>query len=70
MRLDRNASRAYQSVRRFVYKLRGTQVPQARAVILTAPGEDYVECRVMVRDTLEGKAGQQKLGGCGRRRFP
>ena len=30
----------YQSVRRFAYKLRGTQVPQARAVILTAPGEE------------------------------
>src|SRR5882724_8642637 len=26
----------YQSVRRFAYKLRGAQVPQARAVILTA----------------------------------
>src|SRR5438876_7840047 len=30
----------YQSVRRFAYQLRGTQVPQARAVILTAPGEE------------------------------
>src|SRR5208282_788169 len=30
----------YQSVRRFAYKLRGAQVPQARAVILTAPGEE------------------------------
>jgi hypothetical protein len=39
----------YQSVRRFAYKLRGAQVPEARAVILTAPGEDYGECRVMVR---------------------
>ncbi len=29
----------YQSVRRFAYKLCGAQVPQARAVILTAPGE-------------------------------
>jgi hypothetical protein len=27
----------YQSVRRFAYKLRGAQIPQARAVILTAP---------------------------------
>src|SRR5216683_1834568 len=30
----------YQSVRRFAYKLRGAQVPPARAVILTAPGEE------------------------------
>jgi transposase len=30
----------YQSVRRFAYKLRGAQVPQARAVILTPPGEE------------------------------
>jgi transposase len=30
----------YQSVRRFAYKLRGAQVPHARAVILTAPGEE------------------------------
>jgi len=29
----------YQSVRRFAYKLRRAQVPQARAVILTSPGE-------------------------------
>lgn len=28
------------NVRRFAYKLRGAQVPQARAVILTAPGEE------------------------------
>src|ERR1700728_2361573 len=30
----------YQSVRRFAYKLRGAQLPQARAGILTAPGEE------------------------------
>ncbi len=30
----------YQSVRRFAYKLRGAQVPQAREVILTAPREE------------------------------
>jgi transposase len=30
----------YQSVRRFAYKLRGAQVPHARAVILTAPGQE------------------------------
>ena len=46
----------YQRVRRFAYKLRGAQVPPARAVILTAPGEDNGECRVIVRDTLEGRS--------------
>ena len=30
----------YQTVKRFVRKLRGTQSPQPRAVILTAPGEE------------------------------
>ena len=39
----------YQTVKRFVRKLRGNQPPQPRAVIITAPGEDYGECRVMVR---------------------
>ena len=39
----------YQSVQRFVGKLRGTAEPEARAVIQTAPGEDYGESGVMVR---------------------
>ena len=30
----------YQTVKRFVRKLRGNQEPQPRAVILTAPGEE------------------------------
>ena len=30
----------YQTVKRFVRKLRGNQPPQARAVILTAPEEE------------------------------
>ena len=46
---DQGFSAGYQSVRRYIYRLRGSQTPQARAVILTAPGEDYGECRVMVR---------------------
>jgi len=37
---DYGVQGGYQSVRRFAYKLRGAQVPQARAVILTAPGEE------------------------------
>lgn len=48
----------YQSVGRFVRKLRGSQVPQARAVIMTAPGEeaqvDY-GTGPMVRDPQSGK---------------
>ena len=39
----------YQSVKRFVRKLRGSQSPEACAVIETAPGEDYGKSRVMVR---------------------
>ncbi len=39
----------YASVRRFVQRLRGTAVPDARVVIVTTPGEDYGECRVMER---------------------
>jgi hypothetical protein len=33
-------SSSYQSVQRFVRRLRGTQLPQARAVIITPPGEE------------------------------
>ena len=39
----------YKSVNRFVRKLRGSQSPEACAVIETAPGEDYGESGVMVR---------------------
>src|SRR6185437_2020237 len=53
-----------QSVRRFAYKLRGTQVPQARAVILTAPGEegqvDYGS-GPMVREPQSGKYRRTRL---------
>jgi len=48
----------YQSVRHFAYKLRRAQVPPARAVILTAPGEegqvDYGS-GPMVREAKSGK---------------
>jgi len=54
----------YQSVRRFAYKLRGAQLPQARAVILTAPGEegqvDYGS-GPMVRDPQSGKYRRTRL---------
>ena len=54
----------YQSVKRFVRKLRGNQRPQPRAVILTAPGEesqvDY-GTGPMVRDPQSGKYRRTRL---------
>ena len=40
---------AYESVKRYVRKLRGAVSPEPRAVILTASGEDYGESGVMLR---------------------
>jgi transposase len=55
---------AYQSVKRYVRKLRGAPSPEPRAVILTAPGEeaqvDYGE-GPMVRDPLSGKYRRVRL---------
>jgi hypothetical protein len=45
-------NQGYQSVKRFANKIRPTQVLQARPVIVTAPGEDYGEFRVMLRSLL------------------
>jgi len=45
---DRGFPAGYASVKRFVLKLRGGATPEARAIIVTAPGEDYGECRVML----------------------
>ena len=39
---------AYESVKRFVRKLRGPASPDPRAVIVTEPGQDYGKFRVMV----------------------
>src|SRR6266849_3609400 len=54
----------YQTVKRFVRKLRGNQSPQARAVILTAPGEeaqvDYGS-GPMVRNPQTGKYRRTRL---------
>jgi transposase len=54
----------YQTVKRFVRKLRGNQPLQPRAVILTAPGEeaqvDY-GTGPMVRDPLTGKYRRRRL---------
>jgi len=38
----------YQSVRRFVRSLQASSAPEARAIIETAPGEDYGESGVML----------------------
>ncbi len=45
---DHGFTAGYASVRRFVGRLRGASAPAARVVIVTAPGEDYGKCRVMV----------------------
>jgi transposase len=54
----------YPSVKRFVRQLRGTQIPSARVVIETAPGEeaqvDY-GTGPMVRDPLSGKYRRTRL---------
>jgi hypothetical protein len=55
---------AYESVKRYVRKLRGTQQPEARAIIQTAPGEesqvDY-GAGPMVRDAQSGKYRRTRL---------
>jgi transposase len=54
----------YQSVKRYVRKLRGSRTPEARVVIETAPGEeaqvDY-GTGPMVRDPLSGKYRRTRL---------
>jgi transposase len=54
----------YQSVRRFLHKLRGSQTPEARVVIETAPGEeaqvDY-GAGPMVRDPHTGQYRRTRL---------
>jgi transposase len=56
---------SYQSVKRFVRKLRATQPPQARVVIITAPGEeaqvDYGSKGPMVRDAQTAKYRRTRL---------
>jgi len=57
-------TRGYQSVWRFVRKLRGSQIPQAHPAIVTAPGEeaqvDY-GTGPMVRDPQSGKYRRTRL---------
>ena len=45
---DHGFTARYASVRRFVLKLRGSAPAEARAVITTAPGEDYGKSCVML----------------------
>ena len=71
---DSGFNGGYQTVKRFVRKLRGNQPPQPRAVIITAPGEesqvDYGN-GPMVRDTQTGKYRRTRLFvltlGCSRK---
>jgi transposase len=62
---DTGFSGSYQTVKRFVRKLRGNQPAPARAVILTAPGEeaqvDYGSRGPMVRDAQTGKYRRTRL---------
>ncbi len=61
---DYGFTSSYQSVKRYVQKRRGSQLPQATAVILTAPGEeaqvDY-GTGPMVRDPHSGKYRRTRL---------
>jgi hypothetical protein len=61
---DYGFTSSYQTVKRYVHKRRGSQLPQATAVILTAPGEeaqvDY-GTGPMVRDPQRGKYRRTRL---------
>lgn len=61
---DYGFASSYQSVKRYIHKRRGSQLPQAMAVILTAPGEeaqvDY-GTGPMVRDPHSGKYRRTRL---------
>src|SRR6202171_2576661 len=61
---DQGFAGSYQTVKRFVRKLRGPQLPEAAGIILTAPGEeaqvDYGS-GPMVRDAQSGKYHRTRL---------
>jgi len=50
---DHGFPAGYASVRRFVSALRQQPTAEARAVITTAPGEDYVDSRVMLSPPID-----------------
>jgi hypothetical protein len=60
---DHGLSAGYQSVRRYIYALRGPQTPQTPAVILTAPGEEAQlgQRAPMVREPQSGKYRRTRL---------
>jgi len=62
---DSGFSSSYQTVKRFVRKLRGSQPARTRAVIVTPPGEeaqvDYGSKGPMVRDAQTGKYRRTRL---------
>ena len=61
---DHGFAGSYQTVKRFVRKIRGSQLPQAAGIILTTPGEeaqiDYGS-GPMVRDPQSGKYRRTRL---------
>jgi transposase len=61
---DHGYAGGYQTVKRFVHKLRGPRRPEAAGIILTAPGEeaqvDYGSAP-MVRDPQSGKYRRTRL---------
>ena len=61
---DHGFPASYTSVRRFVSTVRQQPAVEARAVITTDPGEDYVESRVMLREADQGRqlADRRHLG--------
>ena len=61
---------AYQSVKRFVGKLRGCRLPEARVVIETPPGEDYGKSRVMLRAAAPVARGQRRAASLADPSFP
>ena len=58
-------SAGYTSVRRFVLKLRGAALAEARVVIMTAAGEAYGETGVMVSSAaIATPIGSRRAGRC------
>jgi hypothetical protein len=60
----------YQSVRRFVRHLQAKSVPEPRAVIQTAPAEDYGKSRVMLRAAAPVASPQRRAASFAPSNFP
>ena len=63
---DHGFAARYASVRRFVSSVRQQPAVEARVVITSAPGEDYVESRVMLSEADQ----ERLLADCGRLGLP